>query len=123
MAASQFKLDNIIGIIDKNSYQQTGANSEIMSVGDLAAKWDSFGWDVLQVDGHNVGELYDSLSKENTLGKPLVVVARTIKGKGFSFAENNNAWHHAVLSRSQHELAVGELNLPLMESDMRINEE
>lgn len=123
MAASQFKLDNIVGIIDKNAFQQTGANSEIMSVGDLTAKWVGFGWDALQVDGHNVGELYDSLSTENTLGKPLVVLARTTKGKGFSFAENNNSWHHAALSRSQYELALNELNLPPVESDMKTDEE
>jgi len=110
MAASQFKLDNLVGIIDKNTFQQTGANSDIMCVGDLAAKWASFGWDVTEVDGHNVGELYDAFNKARTSERPTVIIARTIKGKGFSFSENNNAWHHAALSKSQYDLAVNELS-------------
>jgi len=109
MAASQFKLDNLVGIVDKNNFQQTGSNSEIMSVGDLAAKWSGFGWDVVEVDGHNVGELYDAFLRDNPQDKPVSIIANTIKGKGFSFAENNNAWHHATLSKSQYELAVEEL--------------
>ena len=113
MAASQFKLDNLVGIIDKNNFQQTGSNSDIMSVGDLVAKWRSFGWDVIEVDGHNIGELYDAFLKVNMPEKPAAIVANTIKGKGFSFAENNNAWHHAILTKSQHELATNELNKDL----------
>ena len=110
MAASQFKLDNLVGIVDKNNFQQTGCNREIMNVGDLAAKWSGFGWDVVEVDGHNVGELYDAFISDNPPEKPVSIIANTIKGKGFSFAENNNAWHHAALSKSQYEVAVGELN-------------
>jgi transketolase len=110
MAASQFKLDNLVGIIDKNNFQQTGPNSEIMGVGDLAAKWRSFGWGVVEVEGHNVGELYDAFNKVKTSERPSVIIARTIKGKGFSFSENNNAWHHAALSKSQYDLAVNELS-------------
>ena len=110
MAASQFKLNNLVAIIDRNNFQQTGANSDIMSVGDLAAKWASFGWDVTEVDGHNVGELYDSLGKVSASGRPAAIIAHTVKGKGFSFSENDNAWHHAPLSKSQYELAVDELN-------------
>jgi transketolase len=109
MAASQFKLDNLVGIIDKNIFQQTGANSDIMSVGDLAAKWSSFGWDVMEVDGHNVGELYDGFNKVRTSERPSAIIAHTIKGRGFSFSENNNAWHHAALSQSQYDLAINEL--------------
>ena len=81
-----------------------------MSVGNLAEKWSSFGWEVVEVDGHNVGELYDTFSRVNQSDKPLAVVAKTVKGKGFSFSENNNDWHHAPLSKSQYELAVQELN-------------
>ena len=110
MAASQFKLDNLVGIVDKNNFQQTGSNSEIMSVGDLAAKWSAFGWNVVEVDGHDVGELYDAFRNDNPQDKPVSIIANTIKGKGFSFAENNNAWHHAALSKSQYELALEELD-------------
>ncbi len=110
MASSQFKLDNLVVIIDRNNFQLGGPNSEIMSVGDLAAKWRSFGWDVVEVDGHNVGELYDAFNRVNLPEVPVVIVANTIKGKGVSFAENNYAWHHATLSKSQYEIAIAELN-------------
>ena len=110
LAAVQFKLDNLVAIIDRNNFQQTGSNSDIMSVGDLASKWRSFGWEVMEVDGHNVGELYDAFHREAVPQKPFAVVAKTIKGKGFSFSENNNAWHHAVLTKSQYDIAIAELN-------------
>jgi len=110
MAAAQFKLDNLVAVIDKNNFQLGGLNSEVMSVGDLAAKWNSFGWDVTEVDGHHVGELYDTFNKANIPGRPVAIVANTIKGKGVSFAENNNAWHHAVLPKSQYEIAMLQLN-------------
>jgi len=109
MSASHYKLNNLIGIVDKNNFQQTGSNSEIMSVGDLAGKWKSFGWDVLEVDGHNIGELYDAFSSDKPSNSPTVIIAKTVKGKGFSFSENNNAWHHAPLSKSQYEAALEEL--------------
>lgn len=110
MAAPQFKLDNLVAIIDKNNFQLGGTNSEIMSVGDLAGKWCSFGWGVVEVDGHNVGQLYDVFNKANIHGRPATIIANTIKGKGVSFAENNNVWHHAVLTKSQYETAILELN-------------
>jgi transketolase len=113
MAASQFKLDNLVGIIDKNNFQQTGANSDIMSVGDLTAKWSSFGWDVIEVDGHNVSELYDAFTREKSSEKPVAIVARTVKGKGFSFSENDNEWHHKVLTNKQHQIAITELDKEL----------
>ena len=113
MAASQFKLDNLVGIIDKNIFQQTGANSDIMSVGDLTAKWSSFGWDVIEVDGHNVSELYDAFTREKSSEKPVAIVARTVKGKGFSFSENDNEWHHKVLTNKQHQIAITELDKEL----------
>jgi len=113
MAASQFKLDNLVAIIDKNNFQLGGSNSDVMSVGDLAAKWGSFGWDVVDVDAHNIGELYDAFNRVNIPEKPVAIVANSIKGKGVSFAENNNAWHHAVLTKSQYEQAMDELNKEL----------
>ena len=109
MAGPHYKLDNLVAILDKNNLQQTGTNREIMSVGDLASKWKSFGWQVYEIDGHNITELYDTfLSLKNQNG-PVAIVANTVKGKGFSFAENNNAWHHAPLSSSQYEAALEEL--------------
>ena len=110
MAGGHYKLDNIVAILDKNNLQQTGANSEIMSVGNLASKWKSFGWDVIEIDGHNIDEIYKAFMTTKNSNRPYAIVANTIKGKGFSFAENNNAWHHAPLSSSQYELALEELN-------------
>ena len=111
LAAPQFRLDNLFAIVDRNNYQQTGANADIMSVGDLESKWKSFGWHVKSVDGHNVEELYDAFTAEKKQDKPVAIIAHTIKGKGFSFSENNNDWHHAPLSKSQYEIAIKELNL------------
>ena len=109
MAGPHYKLDNLVAIIDKNNLQQTGTNSEIMSVGDLVSKWKSFGWQVFEIDGHNVPEIYDTFLSVKDQSGPVAIVANTVKGKGFSFAENNNAWHHAPLSSSQYEAALEEL--------------
>lgn len=106
MAASQYQLNNLIAIIDKNGYQQTGTNKEIMCVGDIATKFEGFGWKVKVVDGHSVNELYDALNSENNSNKPLVVIANTVKGKGISFAENNNDWHHIVLTKANYDEAM-----------------
>ena len=111
LAAPQFKLDNLFAIVDRNNFQQTGSNAEIMSVGDLESKWESFGWQVVGVDGHNIEELYDAFTAEYEKNKPVAIIAHTIKGKGFLFSENNNDWHHAPLSKSQYEIAINELNL------------
>ena len=110
LAAPQFKLDNLFAIVDRNNFQQTGSNAEIMSVGDLESKWESFGWQVVGVDGHNIAELYDAFTAEYEKNKPVAIIAHTIKGKGFSFSENNNDWHHAPLTKSQYEIAIKELN-------------
>ena len=109
MAGAHYRLDNLVAILDKNNLQQTGANSEIMSVGDLVSKWESFGWSVSEIDGHNIPDIYDALMNANNQKGPYAIVANTIKGKGFSFSENNNIWHHAPLSSSQYEAALEEL--------------
>jgi len=109
MAAAHFRLDGLTAIVDRNRYQQTGANAEIMPLGDIAAKWAAFGWQVAEVDGHDPAPLYDALSPRPQ-GQPKVVVAHTVKGKGLSLAENNNDWHHNVLTRAQYESALAELD-------------
>ena len=109
MAGPHYKLDNLVAILDKNNLQQTGTNSEIMSVGDLVSKWKSFGWQVFEIDGHNVPEIYETFLSVKNQNDPVAIVANTVKGKGFSFAENNNTWHHAPLSSSQYEAALEEL--------------
>ena len=109
MAAPNFKLDNLYVIIDKNNFQQTGSNKEIMNVGNLKDKWSSFGWHTTELDGHNIRDLYNFFKESNKITKPKAIIANTIKGKGFSFSENNNDWHHSILSKSIYEKALKEL--------------
>ena len=109
MAAPNFNLDNLYVIIDKNNFQQTGSNKEIMNVENLKDKWSSFGWYTVELDGHNVQELYNFFQEDKNIKKPKAIIANTIKGKGFSFSENNNDWHHSILSKSFYEKAIKEL--------------
>jgi len=109
MAASNFKLDNLYAIIDKNNFQQTGSNDEIMSLGSLDKKWESFGWETSSLNGNNEEELYKYFSNNNHSNKPKALIANTIKGKGFSFSENNNDWHHAVLTKNLYDQGLKEL--------------
>ncbi len=109
MAAPNFMLDNLYVVIDRNNFQQTGSNKEIMSVGNLKDKWLSFGWHAVELDGHNIKELYDFFNNSKNIDKPKAIIANTIKGKGFTFSENNNDWHHSVLSKSFYEKAKKEL--------------
>jgi transketolase len=109
MAAPHHKLDNLVVLLDRNRHQQTGSSEEIMDVGDAPSKLRAFGWHVEEIDGHDVGALYDALSVKRTDGTPLAIVANTIKGKGFSFSEDDNSWHHKVLTKNQYEAAIEEL--------------
>lgn len=110
MAAAHFKLDNLIGIVDRNKLQITGNTEEVMALEPLAAKWRSFGWEVVEVDGHNYQELIAALSSTPlTKSKPTLVLANTIKGKGVSFMENKPGWHHRVPTAEELNLALKEL--------------
>ena len=109
MAAPNFNLDNLYVIIDKNNFQQTGSNKEIMNVANLKDKWSSFGWHTVELDGHNVKDLCNFFQESKNIKKPKAIIANTIKGKGFSFSENNNDWHHSILSKSFYEKAIKEL--------------
>jgi len=109
MAAPHFKLDNLYVIIDKNNFQQTGSNKEIMNVENLKDKWSSFGWETTELNGHSIQELYNYFKESKKIIKPKAIVANTVKGKGFSFSENNNDWHHSVLTKNFYERALKEL--------------
>tara|TARA_B100001123_G_scaffold447729_1_gene606192 strand:+ start:1091 stop:1924 length:834 start_codon:yes stop_codon:yes gene_type:complete len=109
MSASHFNLDNLIIIIDKNNLQQTGKNSEIMNLGDLKSKLSSFGCEAYSVNGHDIKELINIFSSKNKTTKPKAIVANTIKGKGLSFAENDNKFHHTVLTKSLYDKALEEI--------------
>lgn len=109
MAAPQFRLDNMVAIIDQNNFQLSGANADIMDLRNLRAKLEAFGWQAVDVDGHDYAALYRAFSTRPEAGKPLAIVAHTIKGKGFSFSEGTNAWHHAVVTKKFYEQGLREL--------------
>ena len=110
MSAPKFQLNNLNVIVDKNNFQQTGANSEIMHLGNLADKWKSFGWDVKEINGHNISEIKNYFDQKDGTKKPKLLIANTIKGKGFSFTENNNDWHHAIVTEKLYNEAIKEIN-------------
>ena len=109
MAAPHFGLDNIVTIVDRNNFQQTGANVDIMNLGNLAQKWESFGWNVIELDGHNYAQLLDSLLQTPIVGTPTAIIANTIKGKGVSFLEGHGIWHHKIPSEDELNKIKGEL--------------
>lgn len=111
MAASNFKIDNIVGIVDKNCLQATGACANRFNTDPLPEKWKSFGWHVIEIDGHNVEQILAAFEEADTVkGKPTVIIAHTIKGKGVSFMENVVAFHNGSLTKEQHKLALKELD-------------
>ena len=109
-AAAKYALANLVAIVDHNAVQLDGFVEEVMPIEPLAEKWRSFGWDVFEVDGHDVDQLYQAfLQCIEAQKKPTVIIARTIKGKGVSFMENKAYWHGVApsteeLTRALHEL-------------------
>jgi transketolase len=107
--ASAQKLDNLIGIIDYNKWQATGRSNQILDVSPLAKKWESFGWTTLEIDGHNLAEFEEALSSD-PVGKPKMIIANTIKGKGVSFMEDDNNWHYRLPTDAEMQDISMELN-------------
>lgn len=115
--AARNKLDNLVAIVDYNELQQTGwldpTSGERMppySGTELHDRWRAFGWRVIEIDGHDMAEIiagFEQASKRD--GSPVVIIARTVKGKGVSFMENQSAWHSRIPTESELELALGEL--------------
>ena len=108
LSAPNLGLNNLTVIIDHNNFQQTGSNKEIMNLDSLEKKWSSFNWKTQNIDGHNLKEIYDAV-KDKEKDLPKAIIANTIKGKGFSFSENNNDWHHKIMTKSNYEEALKEL--------------
>lgn len=111
MSAGQLRLDNLVAMVDYNKLQSDGAAGQIMDLGDLANKFRAFGWDAYDIDGHKIDQLVNAIEAPIVEGKPRVIVANTIKGKGVSFMENNNEWHHNRLTKANFDLAIAEVNL------------
>lgn len=106
--AAHYKLDNMTVIIDRNYMSVDGNTEELMAQLDMQQKLESFGWNSITVDGHDISALIEALS-HRPVGRPYAVIAKTTKGKGVSFMENNKAWHQAVLSEDQYNRAIEEL--------------
>lgn len=112
MAASKYKLDNLIAIVDNNGVQLDGTLDEIMPSGDLSAKWTAFGWHVIKVDGHDIAKLSEAFDEAKTIkGKPIVLIANTVKGKGISFMEGKNTWHGKPINDEEYAKALEELGV------------
>ena len=110
--ASAKKLSNLCAFVDYNKWQATGKSKEILKLGSLANKFDEFGWNVLEIDGHNHYSISNACKKAiKESSKPTIVIANTIKGKGVSFMEDDNNWHYRIPSNEEVKLAKKELNI------------
>lgn len=111
MAAANFKVDNLTAFIDWNKVQATGSTKDTFDIPNLPEKWASFGWHVLTVDGHNIEQIVEGIEKAIAVkGKPSVIILDTIKGKGFSFAEGNAAYHNGILTEETYAQAIKDLD-------------
>ena len=111
MWAAHQKLDNLIAIVDRNCLQIDGNTADVCDPGDLAAKFTAFGWNAVEVDGHDIDALVEALNaaKGDRSGRPHAFIARTVKGKGVSFMENQAGWHGKAPNAEQAAEALSEL--------------
>ncbi|MBM4045815.1 MAG: transketolase [Planctomycetes bacterium] len=113
MAAPHLKLENLVGIIDRNKLQCFGPTEEMMALEPLADKWRNFGWAVRVIDGNDMPQVLDALtSVPAETGKPTLVLAETVKGKGVSFMEGQREWHYGKLTNEQEAAALAEIPHP-----------
>lgn len=111
MYAAFKSLNNLIVIVDRNFFQSDGPTSKVMDMGDLAAKWSAFGWQVIAgIDGHDFSELDKALHQTMSASEPSVIIAHTVKGKGISYMEGITHWHHHPINSEDYQLAMEELN-------------
>ncbi|MDK2918498.1 MAG: transketolase [Candidatus Petromonas sp.] len=110
MAAAHYKLDNLTAFLDYNGLQIDGPNEEVMNIKPVDEKWRSFGWNVLEIDGHDFEAIFNAINKaEETKEKPTIIIAKTVKGKGVSFMENQVGWHGTAPTEEEMEQALKEL--------------
>ena len=111
MAAAHFQVGSLIALVDVNGLQVDGPTENVLSLGPLARKWESFQWEVLTVNGHDLNVLCQAVSQcmDSESSFPKVILANTIKGKGVSFMENQVAWHCKNMTAEQFEQAVAEV--------------
>jgi len=118
MAAGHYKLDSLTAFVDRNKLQISGPTEVVMAQDDVFGRWSSFGWHVIEADGHDIKALDAAISQAKAYkGKPTLIIANTVKGYGYSVAENRADWHHKVPDAEQYEAARAELTL--READAR----
>lgn len=117
MAASAFKADNLVAIVDRNRLQANGRTKERFDTGDIMAKFLSFGWHVIEINGHDMREILSALDEAETVkGVPTAIIANTVKGKGVSFAENVLGYHNGMLTEETYRQALLELTVQEQEA-------
>jgi transketolase len=110
LTSAHYKLDSVCGIIDYNKFQIDGRVADVKGLEPLKAKWQAFGWEVFEIDGHNIKEVIDAYDKaEKIKGKPSMILGHTVKGKGVSFFENKNKYHGVAPNKEELEKAIKEL--------------
>ncbi|MBI2130454.1 transketolase [Candidatus Woesearchaeota archaeon] len=110
MAAGFYKLDNLIAILDKNQVQETGMTKDVMDIDPVADKWKAFNWHVIDIDGHDMGQIVDALDQAGKIkGRPVMIISRTIKGKGVSFMELNHKFHGKAPNEEEYKKAIEEI--------------
>ena len=117
MAASKNKLDNLCVILDNNNLQIDGEIEKVGGMNNITEKFISFGFNVINIDGHNMNSIIDAITTaKQTKGKPTIIIAKTIKGKGVSFMENQASWHGKAPNEEEYNLAMEELNTALVKN-------
>lgn len=119
MAAAHYKLDNLTAFLDYNGLQIDGKITDVMSPEPVAGKFEAFGWNAIKVDGHDIEKIIDAVNQaKSTKGKPTIIIAKTIKGKGVSFMENQAGWHGTAPNKEQRDQAIAELDKALTELEV-----
>lgn len=111
MTAAKYRLENLIAVMDCNGLQKMGSVQDILGIDNWKTRWESFGWDVVEADGHSVPELTETLLRENHTGKPRLILANTVKGKGSSLMENNPKWHWRMPNKRERKKFMEELHI------------
>lgn len=121
MFAAHYKLDNFTAFVDFNGLQIDGDITKVMNPTPIDKKFEAFGWNVICIDAHNYDDIKNAIkTAKNTKGKPTAVIAKSVKGKGVSFMENNAAWHGSAPNDEQFALAVSELDAKIKELEANI---
>jgi len=122
MAAGHYALDNLCGVVDRNRLQIDGWTKDVMNIEPIADKYRAFGWHAIEIDGHSIPQIAAAFEEAKTVkGKPTVIIANTVKGKGVSFMENEAGWHGVAPKKEQFEVAIKELRPPSIPEE-KLNE-